>query len=155
MRTRKFLIHIVCPRPHLSWFSITWCLSYRRNERQMNADYEAETVRRTCGDLLTQRQCGREWMSRGQQTSNPPLRFGENLVHPLYKCMSSRRCRSNDSYLGQHNYFFTCLHSASPTSPSLQLNLKALLCTFHMEVSVLSAGRSSEMGRPRPGPPGS
>lgn len=41
--------------------------------------------------------------------------------------MASRPWRSNESYLGQRTYFFTCPHSASPMSSNLQLNLKAFI----------------------------
>ena len=45
--------------------------------------------------------------------------------------MASRPCRSNESYLEQHKYSFTCPHSASPMSSNLQLNLKAFIHVPH------------------------
>ena len=60
--------------------------------------------------------------------------------------VTSRPWRSNESYLGQHKYFFICPHSASPMSSSLQLHLKAFIYS-HMQVSVLSATGNSEMNK--------
>ena len=72
--------------------------------------------------------------------------FGENLVPTDYMNVTSRPWRSNESYVGQHKYFFICPHSASPMSSSLQLNLKAFVYS-HMQVSVLSATGNSEMNK--------
>ena len=53
MRSRKFLIHVGCLHPkateilHAAGFSFIWSLSYGRNERQLDADCKANTVRRT------------------------------------------------------------------------------------------------------------
>lgn len=78
----------------------------------------------------------------------PALGFGENLVPTDYMNVTSRPWRSNESYLGQHKYFFICSHS------SLQLNLKAFMYS-HMQVSVLSATGNSEMNKILTLPPGS